>query len=1734
MSLKQILNRKKYVKSAITKLSEKISDTEIDLNEIELYTEKLSNLKTELNEIFNEILTDCKDEEVDKFIEERIGIENNIDDLCLKIGRQRRKPNTLKPEVNSLESIKLPKLNLPSFSGNIQDWLSFKDLFRASVHNNANLSDAQKLQYLKSSLKADAARIVQSIAISDGNYETAWALLEERFSNNREQVFAHIKKLMSIPNLQNESPSAILNLVDTANECIRSLEILDQKIENFSETILVYILLQKLDSSTKLWWERQITNDELPKLKCLTDFLKNHARTLQASKPTFTKASNPIGKRNYNQTYNQKLTLISSTSNLKCIMCENNHSLYKCPKFLTLSVQDRIDFVKKHKLCYNCLSNAHGVRACKSKYNCLKCKKRHSALLHFREEFINKTATPSVEDEFQSLNQIAFPPAHSLNADAKPFEVNFSSFAGETKKGGMHHYKSVLLSTAVIYIKDVYGNFQPTRALLDVGSMSCFMTTNCGNRLGIKREKTNITVSCLNGAKMIVKSRLKTTISNKRDFVRELEFLVVPKITDVVPGIYFDVPCKQFTDKFQLADPNFNKPAAIDVLLGAECFYELLKTGQVRVPNSNLILQNSVFGYIVSGSIGNNKEGTVHCGVICDANDLNTELKRFWEIEEIRDSEPTKNEEEIICEEHFLKTHTRTESGRYTVQMPLKKDPDCLGESKQAAERRLDSLWKRLIREPEFLSLYQDFMKEYEHMGHMEEIKESQSPDRVYYLPHHGVYRPNKSTTKLRVVFDASALTSNGISLNSLQFNGGVIQDDLFAIMLRFRKNRVAFIADICKMYRMILVDPDQRDLLRILWKTGPHEPVKVYRLCTVTYGTTSAPYLATRTLKQLALDEGKEFPLAAAVTQSDFYMDDVLTGAEDIETAEKIQRELIQLLERAGMTLHKWCTNEPELLRSLSKGDEDYPFTFQNETKALGILWKTQGDYFSFKASVAQQSIYTKRDVLSTIAKIFDPLGLIGPIITRAKIFMQRLWLLQIDWDDPLPSQEMEEWQQFLNSLVAINEINVQRHIFLNKTAVVEMHGFADASNRAYAAAIYVKCITETGNISVHLLCSKSRVAPIKPVTIPRLELCAAVLLAQLMRKVNMSLHLELSRICLWSDSTIVLAWIRNMPHQLKTFVANRVSTIQELSETYQWQHVRSEENPADLISRGLDPVKILHNELWWHGPHFLSQMNSFSDLESSPAIEKDDYMRELKKDSEVTLPKTESIKNFSLNLQTEDSFLESIINISNNYIKLKRVVSYIFRFCNNTRRKDKETGPLTVAEMEQAEKFLIKRAQAEAFPKDISALQGGKSVSSNSPLKSLNPFLDDKHILRVGGRLCNSNLSFAQKHPIVLPNKHKLTLIIIGYFHIKNFHVGPQSLLCFVRQAFWPLSGRTLCRKVSHECIVCFKNKPILSEQIMGNLPQERVTPTNPFNHTGVDFCGPFYVKYRNQRRGICNKIYVSIFICLVTRAVHLEIVSDLTSESFIASLKRFFSRRGKSAKLFTDNATNFVGANSEIKKLHSLVQNPDENLAGYLASEGIDWKFLPPRAPNFGGLWEAGVKSFKYHLKREMGSAKFTYEEFVTITTQIEGILNSRPISPLPSDGDELEALTPGHFLIGRPINAIIEPELLDLNDNRLSRWQRTTKVVQCIWKRWKRDYLNNLQQRSKWMFEKDNVKIGNLVLIKEDNLPTCKWLLGRIIELFPGLDNKIRVVKVRTANGILKRAITKICILPLKDN
>ncbi|XP_055632428.1 uncharacterized protein LOC129772922 [Toxorhynchites rutilus septentrionalis] len=608
--------------------------------------------------------------------------------------------------------------------------------------------------------------------------------------------------------------------------------------------------------------------------------------------------------------------------------------------------------------------------------------------------------------------------------------------------------------------------------------------------------------------------------------------------------------------------------------------------------------------------------------------------------------------------------------------------------------------------------------------------------------------------------------------------------------------------------------------------------------------------------------------------------------------------------------------------------------------------------------------------------------------------------------------------------------------------------------------------------------------------------------------------------KIFLWTDSTVALYWIAGTPSTWKTFVANRVAEIQRLAINAIWRHVPSLENPADLISRGVNASSLVNNLLWWNGPDWLASTDQ-------------PWPDNITLSSCHTLSEEcVEIRKTALHITTTSC---DIFERYSSYTKLLRVASLCRRFAkNSTPGCTPRFGPISSTEVHQKLLALVRIVQQEHFAVEIDRLAKAKQIPRSSRLRFLNPELRDG-LIRVGGRLKYAAVPENHKNPLVLPENHQLTLLIVNAVHRRTLHSGPQLLLAVMRHEFWPLSGRNLARKVVHNCVICTKAKPRNMEQLMGQLPSERINRAYPFQHVGVDFAGPVYIKPSN-RKGAPVKAYVAVFVCLTVKATHLELVTDLTSAAFIAALRRFIARRGLPSAIYCDNATNFTAAQRELKELRQLLLSQHHKNAIHLeaASLKIEFHFIPPRAPTFGGLWEACVKSFKHHMRRIVGNSLLSVEAFTTVLAQIEACLNSRPITPLSPDPRDLQALTPGHFLIGRPLLAVPEPDLAEIPENRLDLWQKIQSMVQHFWKRWQNEYLSTLQLRYKWTTSNQNLLVGAIVLIREENLPVGKWSMGRVVEIHPGEDGLVRVATVKLPNNQkpMKRPITKLCLLPIQ--
>ncbi|XP_055589857.1 uncharacterized protein LOC129742036 [Uranotaenia lowii] len=1626
---------------------------------------------------------------------------------------------------HSLDHVRLPQIKLQTFNGDIDEWLSFRDLFTSLIHWKTDLPEVEKFHYLKGCLQGEPKNLIDSLQITRANYQIAWDTLLRRYNNNKHLKKRQVLSLFILPTLNKENASELHLLFESFERIIQTLDQIVQPTE-YKDLLLVNLLTSRLDSTTRRGWEEQSSSNEQDTIKELLEFLQRRIRVLEALP---TKQTEPRGPQQVNNPSRPRLLpRISHNavqfSGKQCVACNAHHPLYTCSTFQRLKVADREALIRSHALCRNCFRSGHQAKDCQSKFSCRYCKARHHSMVCFKSDGEARQASreqPRRREEAEGLHVIQNQTANLAASDstANTASQRFSS--------------QVQLATAVILLQDDEGNQFPARALLDSGSESNFLSERMNQLLQVPRQKVEISILGIGQTGTRVRQKVNAIVrSRTTDFKRTMSFLVLPKVTVNLPTANVNTQGWNFPEGIELADPTFCFSSSVDVVLGIEAFFDFFSTGRKLSLGDNLpSLNESVFGWVISGGNSNPSQPLrINCNVSTTEN-LDALISRFWSSEEI-EFPNNYSPEESRCEEMFCKTIVREPGGRYCVGLPKDESKlKTLGESREIALRRLYATERRLARDEELHKQYAMFMREYEEMGHMKKVETHAAVKRCY-LPHHPVIKSSSTTTKLRVVFDASCKTASGISLNDTLLVGPVVQQDLRSIILRSRTRQFMLVSDIEKMFRQINILSEDKPLQSILWRESPLEEVSTYELNTVTYGTKPAPFLATRTLQWLAEDEQHTYPLAAKALREDTYMDDVISGADTVEEATILRKQLVDLTACGGFRLRKHASNCLEALVGLS--DDDLAIRIEKgiildpdpSVNTLGLTWLPITDELRFRfeiPAIESNDILTKRRVLSIIATLFDPLGLIGATIVKAKIFMQLLWTLKnnqdecLGWDEPLPSTVGEEWKWFHSQLPLLNQLRINRCVIIPNAVNVEIHCFSDASQKAYGTCLYLRSTNAEGQTLTRILTSKSRVSPLRCQSIPRLELAGALHAAELYDKVKHALNLNASTY-FWTDSTCVWRWLQATPSTWSTYVANRVAKIQNLTEGCEWRHVPGSDNPADLISRGITPDELMYNRLWWNGPPWLEK-------------EAENWPKSMDVRSEEGDEERRRTAHAAACAQKGD-FNEFFIAKFSSYNELLRSTAIWLRLINILRKSTQQTvrGPLTLGELKEAEIRIIRSVQQESFAEELKTLTKDGTVLRSSKLRWFHPFVSESGLIRIGGRLSKSEEAEDSKHPIVLPARHRLTRMILEQYHLRLLHAGPQLMLSNIRLRFWPLGGRNIVKQIVHQCHKCFRAKPKPVQQFMGDLPASRVTISRPFSKTGVDYFGPIYI--RPGPRRTATKAYVAIFICLCTKAVHMELVSDLSTDRFLQALRRFIGRRSMCSDLFSDNGTNFVGARNKMREFLQQLKSQQhrDHITKFCDSEGINWHFNPPGGPHFGGLWEAAVRSAKHHMLRVIGDTPKSIEDMQTLLVQIEACLNSRPITPLSDDPNDLEALTPGHFLVGSSLRAPPEPDHDGIPINRLNYWQQIQQQRKQFWIRWKREYLCQLQARVKRWRPSTPIAVDELVIICDDNKQPIHWKMGRIVKVHPGEDGVIRVVTIRTANGLLTRPIERVCILP----
>ncbi|KAJ8941107.1 hypothetical protein NQ318_019112 [Aromia moschata] len=982
---------------------------------------------------------------------------------------------------------KLPKLQIPNFSGNIKDWPTYIECFNSLIHHNGNLSDVDRVHYLIGSLSGAALSVCSGVPPTGENYRIIYQTLVDKYSDKRATANYYLDQIINFRQAQTETATSLNAFLEKFDVAVKSLQKL--QISELDDYILAYLALSKLNPETQRLFENAHRKTEMPSYTDIVTFVKEQAKICIRSPNKKLNSSLDSKNDKPKQTHSFLVQNNLSRQN-KCYVCKNNdHPITECSKFLGMCPLDRYTFIRNNNFCLNCLGS-HKVINCQRLVNCVII---HCYILRNLVKLLIKT-----ENDIAGVDSIARASGYnSSNIPGDSQEMNPSNEVASTsnvqsvanycsvnaKSHNEDSNKMVLLSTVKVNIPDISGKLYIARCLLDSCSQANFLTFD---RFLEVQGIGSLCSKIYGCSKIMIVSRIDP--SKKYS----VEVLVVDKITSRLPQVEIDFKTLSHLTDVPLADDTFYKPNQIDGIIGAELYPYLIGQGRVTGASEAPVAIETSLGYVVMGSVHMTESPSTSlsfCSIVDPS--LDNLVKRFWETEDVSSSSVA-NPDDVACEAIFEKTFSRDKSGRYTVTLPFQYDPTNLGDSYKMAERRFLALEKKLLTNQNFREQYIEIIRDYLRQGHMTKLHQTDCPSPVYYIPHHAIYKPDSSSTPIRIVFDASAKTDSSYSLNDLLYTGPKLQTDVVTMFLHFRLFSIAFIADLRQMYRQILVNKKFRCFQRILWRTHPNEPLATYELNTVSFGIKSSPFLALRTVRQLANDEQSSLGLAAEVVKHHMYMDDLITSSATVDQAIILYKELVELFHRGGFELVKWATNSEKLLeqipqqyRSSSTVSFDIHFL-----KVLGLQWQPKDDILSFSLDITEKRC-SKRNILSTVARCFDPLGFLSPVTLKAKLLIKQMWILKLDWDESPPDDIVQWWNEFQTSLPLLTNFSIPRHVGAFDNCIASLIGFADACKTSYGAVVYVRIKSPTG-VSTSLLYAKTKVSPLKVLSIPRLELLA------------------------------------------------------------------------------------------------------------------------------------------------------------------------------------------------------------------------------------------------------------------------------------------------------------------------------------------------------------------------------------------------------------------------------------------------------------------------------------------------------------------------------------------------------------------------------------------------------------------------------------------------------------------
>lgn len=1622
------------------------------------------------------------------------------------------------------EGFNLPKPELFTFSGKPTEYSKFVKNFETNIESKVS-DDRLRLSYLIQYCEGEAKVCIEDCVLLEPceGYKRARSILYSRYGRPHLIARAYIDHLVIGPPLKASDIDELQTLSLEMQKCEITLSQLGfaSDVDN-SENLRQIVRRLPMHMRTK--WVDVAHNISVrgrePRFSDLAKFVEERSSVASSMygidlvkeggcrtdvKHSDHRVSRQTHVANRPKTRVTTLTTHSESTQKplrKCCCCCSGScdDLSSCSKFQNMTLTKRREFVNRAKLCFNCLKGKHFANTCRKPNACSvnNCRQKHHFLLH---KWVNSETGQTATDT----------------------SVNCAAIQGSVIKN--------CLGIIPVVVKGENGNTCQAYALLDDGADK----TLCDERL---LRKLNVNSKAITFAM----STACSTGTLHQGYEVDLE--IRPVAGDSVVNLRKVWSVKKL--------PISTKSAAVNVDLHRFPYLAGIDMPQIDTddvmlligtdtPDAHIPLEvlsgssdepyavRSRLGWAVRGPVNSEKVPVSVNVNFQQSSDvvLQQQLERMWTTDfcdKSRDSEQAMSVEDRRALQ-IMESSITHKDGHYKLGLPWRDSDVTLPNNIVLAQVRLSHLKRKLSRDHDLHRMYTTAIEDYVEKGYAEEVKtDCTDSNRIWYLPHHPVINVNKPG-KVRVVFDCAA-KYKGVSLNSQLMQGPDFMNSLVGVLIRFRQDHVAIAADVEAMFHQVRVLEEDTDALRYLWWPGGDmsQPPKCYKMKVHLFGATSSPSCTGYALKRTAADHKDHYTEQVITTvERNFYVDDCLKSVDTECNAIQLANDLRDLLQKGGFRLTKWLSNSRQVIETIPQQERARSVLSLSPNdnlpcdRALGVTWDVNDDQIKFKVKLADKPL-TRRGILSIVSSIFDPLGLVAPVLLRAKAVIQDLCRQKLAWDDPIPHKYHTEWRNWLSSLPGLEDVSISRCYKSALTGTIvntQLHVFCDGSLQGYGACAYLRLTDTHGVVSSTLILGKSRLAPIKQISIPRLELSGAVVACRLYEKIADELEMKVDEVTFWTDSTIVLGYINNQSKRFKTFVGNRLAIIHDVTTPDQWHHVDTKSNPADIASRGINARDADSMNIWLHGPQFLLQdPTSWPALQPPAHIPEDDI--EVKK--EMTI------------LTTNSDVVDSFFGHFSSWERLKRAVAWLLRFktfCKHRflrKAEECESGYITAEELQKAETVILQTVQQSHYEGELNLLKRSKPVKKSSSITSLNPVYDNG-LLKVKGRLPGKQL---EQLPIILPARHHVTSIIIHHYHDKLGHAGPLQVLSSTRERYWIVKGPSTVKRTIGSCVICKRYHGALCQQQMAPLRKEQITPDNPpFTYVGVDYFGPLIVKIGRSHA----KRYGCIFTCLNTRAVHFEVAHSLTTSSFISAFRRFTSRRGTPEKIFSDNGTNLVSGDRELRK---AIQEWNQSTIGrHMASSEIEWHFNPPHASNMGGAWERLIRTTRSILKALSKEQLLTDEQLLTLMTEAEKIINDRPITPVSNDPRDPPALTPSMLLLMKS-NTSLPQGIFSKEDNYSKRWWKQIQyMANVFWRRWLREYLPMLQTRQKWQRQTTNLRPGDVVLVSDEKSPRGQWPLGRVLDVSLGRDGLVRSCLVKTRVSKLVKPITKLCLLETSE-